>query len=102
MPTICPTVPGERQQMFPSGRSVILRVTGAMEELEVRSASGETELRVILTGQGPVLRLSVVRLELEATETVAVRCRNFEVHAGEAVQLTGQEVRVQTTGDIHL
>src|SRR5215212_7513132 len=101
MPTVCPTVPGERQQILPSGRSIILRVAGE-EELEIRSPSGETQLRVILTDQGPVLRLSGVRLELEAAETVAIRCRNFEVHAGEAVQLTGQEMRVQTTGDIHL
>lgn len=85
MTTVCPT---------PSGRSVILRVCGGKEEVEVRSPSGETELRVILTDQGPVLRLSGVRLELEAAETVAVRCKNFEVEAG--------EMRVQTAGDIHL
>jgi hypothetical protein len=41
-------------------------------------------------------------LELTATDTVALRCRNFEVQATETVQVTGQEMRVQTSGDVHI
>src|SRR4051812_44908532 len=95
MPSVCQPLPAESRHSLPSGRSVVLRIVGTNEELEVRSPSGETELRVVLTDQGPVLRLSGVRLELEAAETVSVRCRNFEVDASE-------EMRVRTQGDIHL
>ena len=99
---------GER--LLPSGRSVIVKVAGQREELEIRSAEGEVEVRITLTEQGPVVSLRGGRLELEAPDTVAVHCRRFEVNTTEETQLqssgpvhiTGQEMFVETKSDIHL
>ena len=59
---------------------------------------------------GPVVHLSSARLELEAADAIALRCRRLEVDTADGIQLqsdgnlqlAGQEMRVQTTGDIHL
>jgi hypothetical protein len=95
---------------LPSGRSVLLRVGEGGEELEVRSPDGAVELTVLLTAGGPVVRLRGARLELEALDAVALRCRRLEVataegthlHSGGEVRITGQEMRVRTQGDVHV
>jgi hypothetical protein len=86
-------LPPATTRQLPSGRSVVLRV-GDAEELEVRSPDGEVEVRIVLTPSGPVVRLRGARLELEAAESVDVRCRDFNVRA--------DEMRVKTDGDIHM
>jgi hypothetical protein len=106
--------PGQRRKarrhFFPSGRSVVLKVAGTGEEVEVLMADGAVELQIAWTEAGAVVSLRGARLELKATEAVVVNSRRFEVHTTEATQLhsagdldiTGQEMRVQTTSDIHL
>ena len=99
-----------RVRLLPSGRSVVLKVTSAGDELEVRSPGGTVEVRILLSDTGPVVHLSGARLELEAPDTVALRCRRLEVTTEESthlssagsLRLSGQEMRVQTKGDIHL
>ncbi len=102
--------PAIRERSLPSGRSVVLKATSAGEELEVRAPGGTVEVRIVLGDSGPVVHLSGARLELEAPDTVAFHCRRLEVNTEEGthlnsaggLHLTGQEMRVQTTGDIHL
>jgi len=94
---------------LPSGRSLVLRVDGAGEEIEIRSGRGEVEVRITLTDAGPVVALRGARLELEAPD-VAVRCKTFDVHATEALSLSSDrdvrieadELRVKTEHDVHL
>jgi hypothetical protein len=95
---------------LPSGRSVVVKVDGGREELEIRSPSGEMEVRITLTESGPVVNLRGARLEMEATDAVALRCRRFEVQSTEGteltssgdVQITGRELKVRTERDIHM
>ncbi len=102
--------PERAERVLPSGRSVVVRVTEAGEELQVRSPSGEIEVCVTLGDGGPVVRLRGARLELDAVDTVAVRCRRLEVDTEESthlktageLKLTGEVLRAVTTGDIHL
>lgn len=97
-------------RLLPSGRSVVLKVTEGREELEVRSSSGDVEVRVTLTAEGPVVTLRGARLELESPETIAINCRKLEVHTSEATNLSSDgttridstEVRMKTTEDIHM
>ena len=100
----------KRGQALPSGRTIILKVSEAGEELQIRSAAGHIEVRITLGDAGPVVRLSGARLELEAPHTIAFQCRQLEVNTEDRIHLKsagnlefgGQEMRVQTTGDIHL
>jgi hypothetical protein len=102
------SVPTEKS--LPSGRSVVVRVDGGREELEVRSPQGDVEVRITLTDAGPVVSLRGARLELESPDAVAVNCRKFEVNTQEgtelksagAVQIAANEMNVNTTDDIRL
>lgn len=91
--------------------SKTLTVSPAEENdlIEVRGAGGQVELRILLTPEGPVLQMESVRLQLKASENVEVDCKNFQVRAGESVdvhseggmQLSGQaDVRVNANGDV--
>jgi hypothetical protein len=100
----------EPARLLPSGRSVVVKVAGECEELEVRDALGQVEVSVSLTADGPVVRVRGGRLELDAADTVSVRCRRFELQTSEStelsssgtVRITGEELRVKTEDDIHL
>lgn len=91
-----------RGHLLPSGRSVVLRVAGEQEELEVRSPTGEVEVRITLSSEGAVVNLRAARLELESAETVTVNCRRFAVNSAEGTDLnSGGELRIKTEGDMH-
>jgi hypothetical protein len=99
-----------QERTLPSGRSVVVRVDKGSEELEIRSAQGDVEVRITLTESGPVVCLKGARLELESPDAVAVRCRRLDIETEEAtrlasagdVQITGHEMHVQTEDDIHM
>jgi hypothetical protein len=100
----------EPAHLLPSGRSVVVKVAGDCEQLEIRDPDGLVEVSVSLTADGPVVRVRGGRLELDAADTVAVRCRRFEVQSDERTELssagdllmTGRELKVRTNEDIHL
>jgi hypothetical protein len=100
----------ERSRLLPSGRSVVLKVAGDREELEIRNADGELEVSVVMTADGPLVRVCGGRLELNAVDDVAVRCKRFEVETTEStvlssagdLRMTGSELKVRTIEDIHL
>lgn len=97
------------ERRLPSGRSLALRTDGGSEELEIRSARGEVEVRIVLTDAGPLVTLRGARLLMDAPE-VAVRCRSFDVQASESLRLRSQgetlleadELRARTEHDIHM
>lgn len=88
---------------LPSGRTVLIQTDAKGEMIEVRSVDGVTELRIVLTEQGPVLSLRGVRLQIDSSDTVAVRCRHFEVQASESVRLNAAgSVGIHSQADIQL
>lgn len=88
----------------PLGRTVVIEELNEHEErLEVRDAQGALEIEVRLTREGPVLRLSSERIELNATDTVAVNCERFVVNAKHSVQiLSDGDAKVQAKGALDL
>jgi phage gp45-like len=98
------------EKSLPSGRSVVVRVDGGREELEVRSPQGDVEVRITLTDAGPVVCLRGARLELESPEAIAINCRKFEVTTQEgtelksegAVRIEANEMNIKTEDDIRL
>lgn len=100
-----PEVPAVRdsRSLLPSGRQLVVKAHAHDEEIEVRSAGGEVEVRIVLTDQGPILRLRGARLEIDSSDTVAVNCRQFEVNASHGVQLRAAgDVGVQSDAEIRL
>src|SRR5580704_14457370 len=95
------------RRALPSGRSLVLRTGGAGEEIEIRGAGGEVELRITLTDAGPVVSIRGARVEIEAPD-VAFRCRSVGVDAegpvriasAEDVCIEADEVRAVTRKDI--
>ena len=88
----------------PLGRSLVIEELNENEErLQVRNAQGALEMEVRLTRDGPVLRLSSERIELNATDTVAVNCERFVVNAKHSVQILSEgDAKVQAKGALDL
>ena len=104
-----PSTPTPARRL-PSGRSVVMRAVQGQEELEIRTAEGELEVRITLTEAGPVIQLRGARLEVESPDAVLFHCRQFEVHAAERLDLQSggdagimaRELRVKTEGDVRI
>ena len=88
--------------VLPSGSTLTVRAGAGGEEILLRSARGSMSLHLRVTDDGPVLTLHGVRLEIEAADSVAVNCREFEVHASDAVRLTAGDVSVRSDTEIHM
>ncbi|MBI1189904.1 MAG: hypothetical protein GC200_04385 [Tepidisphaera sp.] len=104
-----PLAPGTTS--LPSGRTVTASAQGGGEQIEIRSPAGDLELRIALTPDGPVLQLRGVKLEIDSTDSVAVRCKDFEIAATDSVRLTAArdvevraqgELKVKTQGQMHI
>ena len=97
-------------RLLPSGRSVVLHVDGAHEAIELRSPEGEVEVSIVMTESGPVVKLKGARLELEAPDSLSVRCRHLDLQATESARLRSdgelhldaQEGWIETRDDIHI
>lgn len=69
------------------------------ERLTIRSATGEVELQICLTENGPLLRFRAADVELEATRDVKVHCEEFHVKAEKhIVQESGGDLRQRIGG----
>ncbi len=97
------------ERVLPSGRTLVLRLGSAGEDIEIRSAEGALDLCIKLTDAGPVVSLRGARIEVDAAD-VAFRVRDFDVQATgtvrlaseREVQLEADELRAETKRDIHL
>jgi hypothetical protein len=89
------------ERTLPSGRTLVLRIGSAGEDIEIRSAGGDLDLRITLTDAGPVVALRSARVEVD-TADVAFRCRDFDVQASGTARFAADELRAETKRDIHL
>jgi hypothetical protein len=87
---------------LPSGTTLTVRAGTDGEEINLRTAGGTLEVKIRLTDDGPVLSLKGATLEIEATDRVAVNCREFSVHAQDRVELSGGDVRVHSGNEIRM
>ena len=102
VPAATPSSPSTAATL-PSGRTPPVRPDAMGEAIEVRSTSGDLELALVLTPEGPVLKLRGVRLQLESTESVDLTCKQFNVHTQQGINLTSEgEFRLKTQGQSHL
>jgi hypothetical protein len=88
-----------REVSLQNGRRLTVTEQGHEQLVEIRGEGGLLELRIQLTAAGPVLQMEALRMELKATEAVAITAPTVEVHASEKLALTAAEVSVKSTGD---
>jgi hypothetical protein len=84
-----------------SGRSVQVQTVNGNEELVILSPSGQSEVCITLTPEGPAVTLHCASLRLQSVDSIAIDCRRFDVRA-DNVQIEGGAMRVRTTGNIDL
>ena len=92
-----------REIYLREGRTLSVEQAGTDELVEIRSSSGQVELRIKLTENGPVLQMESVRLQLKASEAVEIESRRVEIKATETLQLASDnEVKVDAEGEIRV
>ncbi|MFO0948371.1 MAG: hypothetical protein U1D30_21035 [Planctomycetota bacterium] len=95
---------------LPSGRRVVIDLANGEEHIDLYSPRGEMEVRITLGESGPTVSLRGARLEMEAIEKLAIRCKELAIIADEGASLRtggvlrfeGDEVRFKSIKDIHL
>ena len=92
-----------REIYLREGRTLTIEAAGSDELVEIRSSSGQVELRIKLTEDGPVLSLESVRLQLKATEAVEIESKPIDIRATETLQLSSEnEVKVDAEGEVRV
>jgi hypothetical protein len=92
-----------RELYLRDGKTLSVETTGSDELVEIRSSSGQVELRIKLTEEGPVLQMESVRLQIKATEAVEIESKRVEIRASETLQLSSDnEVKVEAEGDVRV
>lgn len=99
---IAPPRPDEPAQRLAlaSGRVVEAGADAdGVDRVTIRGASGEVELSVRMTAEGPVLRFRAADLELESARDLRLRCDTFSVQARKGiVQETAGNLRQRVGG----
>src|SRR5262249_43558015 len=89
-----------RRVPLPSGRAVVVDTSSGGEVVRFESPTGQIELQVTLTSEGPKLSFRAADVELKSVGTVAVACKRFEVRAEEAIEQTsGGDLKETVNGD---
>lgn len=89
-----------REVYLQGGRTLRVASQGSEELVEIRAASGQLELRIRLTEQGPVLQMEAVRMQLRATEALELEARQVTVKAEDKLALASEgELRVESKGE---
>jgi hypothetical protein len=85
------------------GRTLRTATQGSDDVLEIRAASGQLELRVVLTEAGPVLQLEGVRVQMRAADAVEIDCKSLQVHTREGMKLaTDGEIDITSEKDTRI
>jgi hypothetical protein len=95
---------GERREVYlREGRTQSIEDAGAGELIEIRSSSGQLELRIKLTEEGPVLQMESARLQLKATESVEITSKRVEITATESLSLKSEnEIKAEAEGEVRV
>lgn len=93
----------ERSVYLKHGRTLSVASDGVDELIEIRASSGDMELRIRMTEDGPVLQLEAVKLAVKATESIDLECKSFKVDAAESVEIASKgEMKVTSEGEMNI
>lgn len=97
---------GEAQQQsrpLRTGRRVVVKTGPEDQTVEVRAPDGSLEVEIRITDQGPVVRLSGARMEIDALDDLVMRCRRLLVEAEESADISsGGKLDLRAKGDLDL
>ena len=97
------TTSDERRMFLDGGRQVAVVEHAGQQAVEIRAASGQLELRIKLTAEGPVLSLDGVKVELNAAESLQIKCKDFKVEASESTTIESKgELKIKSDGEMEL
>lgn len=88
----------ERELYLRDGRRIAVREESNGSLVEVRSPSGQVEVRIMMTEKGPVLQMESVRLQLKAEEAIELESPTVAIK-GEEVRVHGGTVAVESEAD---
>jgi hypothetical protein len=92
----------ERSVYLGHGRTLTVASEGMDELIEIRASSGQMELCIRMTEDGPVLQLEGVKLAVKAAEALDLQCKSFKVEA-ESVEIASKgEMKVSSEGDMSI
>ena len=92
-----------REIYLREGRTLSVAHDGRDELVEIRSSSGNIEVRIRLTEDGPVLQMESARLQLKASESVEIESKRVEIRATEAVRVeSDKEIEVDAEGEVRV
>jgi hypothetical protein len=98
--TVEETDTDDRELYLRDGKKLIVSEQGSEQLVEIRDAAGMLELRIKLTAEGPVLQMDSVRLQLKASESVAIESPHVAITGSEQLELAGGEVHVAGEEDV--
>lgn len=82
------------------GRQLVLSEVDGSQLVEIRSESGQLEVRIQLTEAGPILQLDAVRMQLRAAESLAIEAKQVTVTATEELALASKTVTIAAESDV--
>ena len=98
-------------QALQAGRTVTIRGEADAEIVEICDAEGAVEVSISIGADGPVVKLTGARLELEAADTVAIKARHVDIQAEETARMhadghltftSGLDTRMVADGEVHM
>jgi hypothetical protein len=93
----------ERRIHLDDGRQLAVVEHAGSQTVEIRAASGQLELRIKLTAEGPVLSLDGVKVEMNAAESLQIKCKDFKVESTGTTTIESQgELKIKSDGALDI
>jgi uncharacterized protein (DUF2345 family) len=93
----------KREVYLKDGRTLTVASQGRDELVEIRASSGQLELRIKLTEEGPVLQMESVRMSLRAAEAIDLEAKHVNVKAEDKVAIeSGGALEIKSDGDLEV
>jgi len=88
---------------LPSGRTLAVNAADGEERLEIRAPGGEVEVAIVLTDDGPLIRLTGANLQISSTETISLNCKRLEMTTTEDLAIrTGGSLAIHSADEIRM
>ena len=97
------------EQTLPSGHRLFIEHNNS--EVTIESPNGDSNVRIILTEERPIIELQSASLRLHSIEDIDISCKRYTLNAEEQVQLhsdgeltmdSRQEMRLTSKDDVRV